>query len=143
MVPSVDRKTVMDFYDALASRDARRIIGFVADPVDWLLIGPVEFMHFCGQRRSRAEVFELFDRLIPDILDVTGYVQEYLLIDQDGAATLNRLTAIQRSSGRVISYRVANFMRFRNGQVIEFRSVTDTFDAVEQMLGHQVELSEA
>ncbi len=143
MAPSIDRKTVMDFYDALASRDARRIIGFVGDPVDWLLIGPVEFMHFCGQRRTRAEVFELFDRMIPAVLDVTGYVQEYLLTDRDTAAALNRLTAVQRSSGRVISYRVANFMRFRDGQIVEFRAVTDTFDAVEQMLGHQVELSES
>lgn len=73
---------------------------------------------------------------------VTGNVQEYLLVDQDAVAALNRLTAVQRSSGRIITYRIANFMRFRDGEIVEFRTVTDRFDAVEQMLGRQVELSE-
>jgi ketosteroid isomerase-like protein len=143
MPAPVSRELVSSFHDALASRDATRIAAFIADEVDWLLIGPVDFMRFCGQRRSKTEVFEIFDRLIPEVLDITAYAHEYVLIDQDRVASLARLTATQRSTGRVISYRFATFMRFRDEKIVEYRTVSDTLDAVEQMLGHQVDLSAA
>ena len=38
--------------------------------------------------------------------------------------------------GQKISYRLAHFMRFRNGKVVENISLIDSFDAVEQVLGH-------
>jgi ketosteroid isomerase-like protein len=141
MVAPVSRKTVTDFYAALASRDADRIASFVADQVDWLIIGPVEFLHFCGQRRTRAEVHEVFARLVPEILDVTSYDQDYVLVDGDLVAALGRLTAIQRRTRRVVSFRLAHFMRFRDDKIVEYRSLIDTLDAAEQMLGREVDLS--
>jgi ketosteroid isomerase-like protein len=51
-------------------------------------------------------------------------------------ATLNRLSARRTEDGRVISYRLAHFMRFRDGKVVENLSLLDSFDAVEQVLGH-------
>jgi hypothetical protein len=50
-------------------------------------------------------------------------------------ATLNRLAATG-SDGRVISSRLAHFMRFRAGKLIENLSLLDSFNAVEQVLGH-------
>ena len=38
--------------------------------------------------------------------------------------------------GRVISYRLAHFIAFRDGKVVENLSLIDSFDAVEQVLGH-------
>jgi hypothetical protein len=35
-----------------------------------------------------------------------------------------------------MSFRVANFMRFRDGKLVENLSVIDSFDGVEQVLGH-------
>jgi ketosteroid isomerase-like protein len=141
MVAPVSRKTVADFYAALASRDADRIASFVADQVDWLIIGPVEFLHFCGQRRTRAEVHEVFARLVPEILDVTSYDQDYVLVDGDLVAALGRLTATQRRTRRVVSFRLAHFMRFHDDKIVEYRSLIDTLDAAEQMLGREVDLS--
>ena len=141
MPAAVSRKTVADFYAALASRDADRIASFVADQVDWLVIGPVEFMHFCGQRRTRSEVRDVFARLVPEVLDVSSYLQDYVLVDGDLAAALGRLTATQRRTRRVVSFRLANFMRFRDDKIIEYRSLIDTLDAVEQMIGREVDLS--
>jgi hypothetical protein len=68
----VSRDLVDSFYDAVASGDATRVVGFLADRVDWLILGPVDFAPFCGQRRSKAAVFEVFNRLIPQVLDVTA-----------------------------------------------------------------------
>lgn len=43
----------------------------------------------------------------------------------------------------MIGYRIATFMRFRDGKIIEYRMVSDPLDAVEQMLGRQVDRSAA
>jgi ketosteroid isomerase-like protein len=58
-----------------------------------------------------------------------------MVVDGDQVATLNRLAATGRD-GRVIRYRLAHFMRFRAGKLIENLSLLDSFDAVEQVLGH-------
>jgi ketosteroid isomerase-like protein len=63
-----------------------------------------------------------------------------VLIDGDRAATLNRLSGRRPSDGRSISYRVAQFVRFRAGKVIEYCSVIDSFDAAEQVLGRPITL---
>ena len=41
----------------------------------------------------------------------------------------------QRATNRMLSFRLANFLRFRDGKVFEFREFSDTFDIVEQALG--------
>ena len=51
-----------------------------------------------------------------------------------------RLWARREADGRVISYRVANFVRFRDGKIVENLSLIDSFDAVEQVLGRPIEV---
>jgi len=140
MAPPVARTTVAAFYQAYASRDPAKIAPFIDDNVEWMIVGPIDLFHFCGRRRGKAAVLELFGRTIPDILQVTGVVSDMLLVDGDQVAALNRLTAIQRATGRIISYRVAQFLRFRNDKVVDFRSLIDSFDAAEQVLGHHIAL---
>ena len=67
---------------------------------------------------------------------------ESLLIDRDRAATFSRLTGVQSGTGRTISYHQAQFMQFRDGKIVEYRGIIDSFDAAEQMIGHPIELSD-
>lgn len=140
MTTHVSRNAVIAFFQAYSSRDPVRIAPFIADDVEWMIVGPVDLLHFCGPRKGKAAVLDLFQRVIPNVLDVNGVESDIVLVDGDRAATYNRITAIQRTTGRTISYRSAQFMRFRNDKVIEYRSIIDSFDAAEQVLGHPIEL---
>ena len=140
MTTPVSRNAVIAFFQAYSSRDPVRIAPFIADDVEWMIVGPVDLLHFCGRRKGKAAVLDLFQRVIPKVLDVNGVESDIVLVDGDRAATYNRITAIQRTTGRTISYRSAQFMRFRNDKVIEYRSIIDSFDAAEQVLGHPIEL---
>ena len=141
MTTSASRKIVKAFYDALISRDPERIVSFVADDVDWLIIGPVEIFPFCGRHRGRAQVLTVFSRLVPDVITVTRYDQEYLLVDGQCASSFSRLTAIQRATGRVLNFRIAQFLRLRAGKIVELRSLVDTLDAAQQALGRPIDLT--
>ena len=41
---------------------------------------------------------------------------------------------------RLLRFRLANFVRFRNGRVVEFREFANTFDLVAQALGRELQI---
>ena len=138
MAHAVPRTVVDAFYKAYAVRDAEKIAEFLDDRVEWTISGPVDFLPFCGTHRGKAAVLDLIKRQIPLVLRTFSFVPDAVLIDGDRLAMLHRQSAKRAADGRVISYRVANFMRFRDGKVVENLSLLDTFDAVEQVLGQQL-----
>ncbi len=136
MSSPVSRSVVEAFYKVYAVRDAAKIAAFLHDDVEWTISGPVDYLQFCGTHRGKPAVMDMIGRQVPAVLKVFSFVPDAILIDGDRAAMLSRQSARSASDQRVISYRVANFLRFRDGKVIENLSLLDSFDAVEQMLGH-------
>ena len=142
MTKAVSRSLVMEFYAAMSSLECERIAPFLDDDVEWTISGPVDLLCFCGIHRGKAAVMDLFGRQVPSVYQSKRFVPEMILADGDQAAILSRLSATKHGSDRVVSYRVAQFVRFRDGKVIENCSVIDSFDAVEQVLGHPIEVND-
>lgn len=142
MTEAVPRAVVEAFYKAYAARDAKRVADFLDDNVEWTISGPVDVLPFCGKRHGKAAVLELIEQGVPAVFEIFSFISDSMVIDGDQVATLNRLAARGRG-GRVIRYRLAHFMRFRAGKVIENLSLLDSFDAAEQVLGHPLAIHEA
>ena len=140
MAEPVPRAVVEAFYAVYATRDAGRIADFLHDDVEWTISGPIDYLRFCGTHRGKTAVLDLIRRQVPAVLRVFSFVPDSIVVDGDRAAMLSRQSSKRAVDGRVISYRVANFMRFRDGKVIENLSLLDSFDAVEQVLGHPLDL---
>ena len=140
MTETTIRSIVEAFYRASAERDVERAISFIADDVDWLVQGPVDIFAFLGQRRGKAAVRESY-REIARKLEITGYHLEALLVDGDRAAALIRLTSVVRATGKIMSVKTSQFSRFRNGKMVEMRSVLDSYDMVEQVIGRALDLT--
>jgi len=138
MTTPVSRGTVQTFLQAFASRDLAKLGPCLHDDILWTIVGPVEMIRFCGERRGKAAVLDLIGRIIPAIMKFTGFDPEILLVDGDRCATLARISGVT-PCGRVVSYRCTQFVRFQDDKVIEYRAITDTFDAAEQLLGHPLE----
>jgi len=139
-VKSVPRAVVEGFYSAFAVRDMAALAGYLADDVVWTISGPVDLLPFCGQRVGKPAVMKLLDRDIPAFLATRRFVPNAMLMDGDRAAVLGRLVATKRNGGHAISYRTAHFIRFRDEKVIEYVSIIDSFDAVEQMIGRPLDV---
>jgi ketosteroid isomerase-like protein len=135
----VPRAVVEAFYRALANRDMDTLATFLDDEVKWTISGPVDILPFCGQRVGKDVVMDLLVRDIPTLLEGRRFVPQVMLVDGYRAAVLGKLTATKRAGGRAISYRVAHFIQFRNQKVIDYVSIIDSFDAVEQMLGYSLD----
>jgi ketosteroid isomerase-like protein len=134
-----------DFYAAYVSRKIEMLVPLLHEDVEWLIAGPADqFDHF-GWRRGRKAVIELITRVMPCYFTPTGFEFEHLLVQGDAAAGFvaaqGRMRARQRESGRPLNFRVAHFLRFENSQLKSFRSVPDTFDAAEQIVGHPIDVT--
>lgn len=138
MTQQVPRALVEAFYRAYATRDVKKVAEFIDDDVEWTISGPVELLPFCGTHSGKAAVLDLIGRRVPEVFRVFSFTPESVLVDGDRASTLTRQLARRTDDGRVISFRVANFIRFRDGMVVENLSLLDTFDAVEQVLGYPI-----
>ena len=140
MTQPVPRAIVEAFYKVYSTRDAEKIGEFLHDDVEWTINGPVDYLRFCGTHRGKAAVLDLIKRQVPAVLRVFSFVPDAIVVDGDRAAMLSRQSSKRAIDGRAISYRVANFIRFRDGKVIENLSLLDSFDAVEQVLGRPLGL---
>ena len=66
--------------------------------------------------------------------------KEIMIVDGDRAAVMSDVSFTQRATNSTMRFRVANFLRFQDGKLIEFREFTNSFDVVEQALGRELRL---
>jgi ketosteroid isomerase-like protein len=135
----VPRTVVEAFYRALCDRDGDTLASHLHNDVVWTISGPVDILPFCGQRVGKDGVIKLLMQDSPAFLSDRRFVPDTMLIDGNNAAVLARLTATKREDGHAISYRIAHFIKFHEEKVVEYMSIIDSFDAVEQMLGYSLD----
>ena len=135
------REIAEAFYRAYTARDTAAMAEFLADDVEWTISGPVDVLPFCGTHYGKAAVLDLVENGVPAVFRVFSFALDQMLVDGDRVATLDRLAARCRD-GRVISYRLAHFLRFEHDRLVENLSLIDSFDAVEQVLGHPLAVHE-
>jgi ketosteroid isomerase-like protein len=128
-----------EFRTAYALRDIAKIETYLHDDVEWTISGPVEYLRFCGTHSGKSAVVELLKRRIPEVLRTFRFEPESVVVDGDQLAMLHRQASRRTKDDRVMNYRVANFMQFLDGKLIRNLSLLDTFDVVEQVIGHRIE----
>ena len=141
MTDAVPRAVVEAFYQAYVSRDPQRIGACLDEEVEWHVAGPVGVMLVCGFWRGKAAVIDRFARQVPHYIDFKSLEPESLLVDGDSSALLGRVTSLHRQTGRLISHRVAHFVRYRDEKVISYCSITDSLDAAEQFMNRRIDLA--
>ncbi|HWV54949.1 nuclear transport factor 2 family protein [Pseudorhodoplanes sp.] len=129
-----------DFYRAYSQRDAGLLDAILDDDVEWLLNGPADQFDMYGHRRGKAEVIELVTRILPCFFRIIDFEIEHLLLQGERVAIYGRLRARQRDTGRSLCFRAVHFLRFRNGKLIAFHGLGDTFDAAQQVVGHPIDV---
>jgi ketosteroid isomerase-like protein len=135
------RRIVEAFFAAYGSRDPAGVAALVSDDIEWRVTGPVEVMSFCGHWRGKLAVMRMLKEFVPGVFEERTMVNEELLLDGDRAAAIAKLTGIQRNTRRVISYSLAHFIRLEGDQIVTIRTLVDSLNAAEQLLGHAIDLS--
>jgi ketosteroid isomerase-like protein len=136
---SATRAAVDELYAAYARRDFDRVAAMMHEDIDWAIYAPVTVFPFAGGRRGRAAVLGAMAK-IAEIYTLERYQPEIVIVEDARAAVMSDVSFAQRATNRTLRFRVANFLRFEDGRVIEFREFANTFDVVEQALGRELKL---
>jgi len=115
------------------------VAALIDEDVDWIIYGPVKVFPFAGHRHGRKAVLEALGDIAKDYM-LERYVPQIIVVDGDRAAVMSDVAFRQRSTGRTVACQLANFLRFRDGRLIEFREFANSFDVVEQALGRELSL---
>lgn len=133
------RAIIGELYGAYGRRDFERVAALIHDDIDWVIYAPVAVFPFAGPRKGRAAVLAAMAE-IAQAFALESYKPEVMLVDGARAALMSDVSYKQRSTARVLRVRIAGFLRLQDGRLIEYREFIDSFDAVEQALGRELQL---
>ena len=128
------------FCDAWMKRQPQDITPYLDEDIEWTVFGPVDLFPFVGRRRGKRAVINFCEQ-VADTLQLKDCEPEIAVGDSDSDARLMRLTAEHPESGRTLSFRMAQFGQFKDGKLVRMMALFDSFDAAEQVLGRNIDLS--
>ena len=132
------RTRLYELYNAYHQGRVDVVLDAWHEEADLISYTPVEIFPYLGRRRGKAAIAETLAKVHAEF-EVLTYHPISMLVDKDNAATIVMARLRQRSTDRVIQLTEAHFIRLRDGRIIEVRAFTDSFDAVQQVLGHEID----
>ena len=126
-------------HTAINERQLEDLETRIDDDVDWTIHGPIELFPFLGARRGKDAVLEVC-RQISENVRVHRFNRESIVLAEDSAASMMRYSLTALDSNKPINLRLAHFAQFRAGRLLNIRVLLDTYELVEQALGHPIHL---
>src|SRR3984885_7256858 len=124
---------------AINERQTEDLEPLIDEDVDWTVYGPLDMFPLLGARHGKAAVLEGV-RQIAENVRVHRFDRETIMLGVDSASSMMRYSLTSLESNKPISLRVAHFAQFKGGQLSNIRVLVDSFDLVEQALGHPLHL---
>ena len=94
---------------------------------------------FAARRRGRAGVLAALADIAKTFV-LEGDKLEVMIVGGERAALMSDISYRQRATNCVLRPRIASFLRLQDGRLIEYREFIDSFDAMEQALGRELQL---
>ena len=115
------------------------VLNFIDDDVDFVSYAPVTIFPCLGRQRGKAAVAKSIETIHAHY-EFLSYLPIFMVVEENDAAVIVMARMKQRATERIIQTLFAQFVRFRDGRIVEFREFLDSFDAVEQVLGREIEI---
>ncbi|MGA7971516.1 MAG: nuclear transport factor 2 family protein [Pseudolabrys sp.] len=131
--------TMDELYAAYVQGDFDRLSSLMDESIEWMIYAPVTVFPFAGPRRGRAAAVQTM-REIAQAYAIESYQREIVTVKGERVAVVADVRMRQRATQRMLRFRVANFMRFEDGRLVEFREFINSFDLAEQALGRELAL---
>jgi ketosteroid isomerase-like protein len=115
------------------------VLNFIDDDVEFVSYAPVTIFPCLGRHRGKAAVTKRIETIHAHY-EFLSYMPIFMVVEKDDTAVIVMARMRQRATDRIIQTLFAHFLRFRDGRIVEFREFLDSFDAIEQVLGREIEV---
>jgi ketosteroid isomerase-like protein len=132
------RARIYDLYTAYRMGQIDFVLNAYDDEAELISYAPVEVFPYLGRQRGKAAIAATMKKVHAEF-EILTYQPIFMVVENDSAGTIVMARLRQRSTDRIIQLLVAHFIRLRDGRIIEMREFMDSFDAVQQVLGHEID----
>ena len=137
------RRLVVRSYLAIAPGQRHFLGDLLHDHIEWVTMhAPAQALPAPPRLNGKAAVLAGLQKIDLEIEIVRNNL-ELVMVDGDRAAVICDRTVRQRLNGRQMNYKVAAFLRFKDGKLIEYQGFADSFDILQQSLGQTIDLPRA
>jgi ketosteroid isomerase-like protein len=137
MIDQLHRQRVLNFLDAFYSGDIDAALACCDDEFDTITHAPIELFPHLGHKHGKNWIAEAI-RTQQKRYSTRKYEIKFIAVDGDKVATILHVSLRKRSDDRIVHLETSEFFTFRGGRIIEHRSFFDSFDFVQQVLGHDL-----
>ncbi len=128
---------VTTFLDAFYSGDADGAAACCDENLDWITYAPIDVFPHLGHKQGKAWVADAV-RTQDERYSSRRYQLTLSVVENEKVAVLHTVRLLKRSDNRVIEMAVAEVFVLRDGLIATYRSFFDTFDLMQQLLGHDL-----
>jgi uncharacterized protein len=133
------RERLKSLYAALKYGKTDFLLNSFDDAIEFISSSPLEAFPFLGHHRGKTAMAEILRAGYRDF-EFAAYEPILIVCEKDDASSIIFARFIHRKTGRAIAVVIAHFLRFRRGRIVELREFMDSFSAVKQLLGREVDL---
>jgi limonene-1,2-epoxide hydrolase len=131
------RQRVLNYIEAFYGGDVAGAQACCDDDIDSITYAPVELFPHLGHKRGKAWVAEAIriqqERYLTRRSEIT-----FIAVDGLKVATMQRVFMRKRNDQRLVQLELAEFFTLSAGRIIAHRSFFDSFDLIQQLLGHDL-----
>lgn len=132
-----NKQCVLSFLQAFYAGDAAAAMACCDNDIDTITYAPVDLFPHLGHKHGRAWVAEAI-AIQQQRYAIRKHEVIYIAAEDRTVAAMTRCALTKRNDGRVVQFTEAEFFALRDGRIIEHRAFFDSFDLVQQILGHDL-----
>ena len=136
---SLTKERLNALYAAFKLAKVDFLLNAFDEQIEFLSYAPLQAFPFLGHHHGKAEMAEVLKAGYAEFEFIT-YEPVFMVCEAEDAAVILFARFFHRRTRRSVQTMIAHFIRFREGRVIELREFMDSFGAVEQILGHKIDL---
>jgi len=136
------RERIYDLYTAYGKGRLDFVLNSFDDDAEFISYAPINVFPYLGRRHGKAAIAATMKQAHAEF-EHLSWQPIFLVVEKSDAAVIVLARLRQHSTGRIIMLLVAHFIRFRKGLIVELREFMDSFDAVQQVLGREIDLSKS
>ena len=134
------KERIYKIYQTFSAGRFDELADMFDERVEFVSNAPIEVFPYLGRRSGRAQVMEAL-RAVHEHFSSVEFMPLNIVADEDSAGLIVSIRLTERATSRVIRLFAAHFLQFKDERIVDYRAFLDTFEAVQQTLGREFDLS--
>jgi len=134
------KERIYEIYRTFSAGDLDELADMFDENVDFVSNAPLEVFPYLGRRVGRAQVMKAL-KIVHDEFSSVDYMPLKIIVNDQSAGIVVSIRLTQRATERIIRVFAAHFLQFKGDRISEYRAFLDTFEAVQQVVGRELDVS--